>query len=441
MIQLQPNAPLIGRLLREQPFNNKNMYRWATFVLNVPYENGNLTYNVLTKELLYFSDNESIETNNLRIILIKKWFLVPSDFCEKDLVEKVKHLFRMIHLRKGQICNYTIFTTTDCNARCSYCFEKDYNRVKMNVDVANKTAQYIKRNCHSHDVRIEWFGGEPLFNMRAIDIICKDLEKKGVIFSSSMKTNGYLFSNRIIEKAKNLWNLKHVQITLDGTENIYNKTKSYIYKDNNPYKRVTENIRLLLSYDINVTIRLNLSLDNSDDIHTIIEQITNDYKSNPHLSIYVHPLFELIGDNKPRKIVFQKLLQLQTLINDSSLGQEYICFSKPRLNHCKADNNCRSVVIFPDGHIGLCDHQWQSDYIGHVDSDKLDGSIIKRWHNYIPPLDRCGSCLLYPDCLKLSLCDTNNHCCDEFIEFDTFRLRNTIIKKYHYYQKHYEIEI
>ena len=58
-----------------------------------------------------------------------------------------------------------------------------------------------------------------------------------------MISNGYLFDDTIIEKSVNDWNLNSVQVTLDGTEEVYNKIKSYICHDLiSPFMRVIENI-------------------------------------------------------------------------------------------------------------------------------------------------------------------------------------------------------
>ena len=441
MIQLQPIAPLIKKILREQIYQNETEYRWASFVLVVQYDNGHLLYNVMTKELLFLNEQEF---NNIKCdngILVKKWFLVPISFHEKIIADQVKQLLATINSRRGDICNYTIFTTTSCNAQCSYCFESKYYKLRMNKVIANETTQFMIRNSHAGNVNIQWFGGEPLLNMRAIDQICFGLKKADVSFISSMTTNGYLFSESVVEKCKNLWMLNSVQITLDGTEKKYNDIKSYVYKHGNPFKKVYNNIELLLSKQIDVTIRLNVSLENSNDIYELIKKLVSDYSGCNHLSIYVHPLFELINDRSQRNDIVEKLIFLHSLIDDYSLGKEYTSLYKPRIHNCKADANGRSVVIFPDGNIGLCDHQWQSDYIGNVISDTLDNSIIRKWQTHIPFSTQCASCLLYPDCLKLRNCDTNNHCFTEFLEFDKFRLKCAIINKYKTIKSKNETEV
>jgi len=311
----------------------------------------------------------------------------------------------------------------------------------MNDAVINATTEFIKRNCHGEKVSLQWFGGEPLFNMKAIDKICLGLSESGITFTSSMTTNGYLFSNDVVDKAISLWHLKDVQITLDGTEMNYNKIKSYIYHDKSPFIKVTNNIKQLLSKGVEITIRLNLTLENADDLRLLINNLIADYSGISIFHIYVHPLFELINDCQTRKAVFKELTLLHELINNSMLGLKYPNLSIPRIHQCKADANGRSIVIFPDGNIGLCEHQWQSDYIGNVNSDEFDHLIIDRWREYISQIDRCGSCLLYPDCLKLKLCQTNNQCLEEFIEFNKFRLKLDIINIYNKYKSNYENQI
>ena len=108
----------------------------------------------------------------------------------------------------------------------------------MDSAVAEKTAEYIARHCGGKEVSLSWFGGEPLYNMEAIDIICRRLEDKSVAFHSKMISNGYLFDKEIVRKANEDWKLRNVQITLDGTEDVYNKTKAFIYKGINAFKRV-----------------------------------------------------------------------------------------------------------------------------------------------------------------------------------------------------------
>ena len=109
-----------------------------------------------------------------------------------------------------------------------------------------------------------------------------------------MISNGYLMDAKLAKKAFNEWHLSNIQITLDGTEEVYNKTKRYIYKDDpNPFKTVINNIHELLKNNILVSIRLNCGTHNIEDLKNLILYLREEFKDvNKGLSVYVHELFD-----------------------------------------------------------------------------------------------------------------------------------------------------
>lgn len=428
MIQIQSSAPLIEKLLREQSFCATINYRLASYVIRMEISGSILLYNVLTKELLLI-ENTILEQE----VLVKKWFLVPYDFDETNFISQVKNTYTCLNKRKTGVSNYTIFPTTDCNARCYYCFEKGQSRMHMNEHIAYQIIDFIDKHNHSEEINIQWFGGEPLYNIRVIDTISSGLIKRGIRFKSSMTTNGYLFNDIVIDKSLSIWNLYKAQITLDGTEKIYNKSKAYIHQDNNPYRRVLENIEKLLYRNIDVTIRLNISSNNISDLKNLVEQLSIQFSHQPHLYVYATPIYELISINEDsRRKVFNALIDLQNIIYQKGLGIKYEYFSKPRLNHCKSDNNCDSIIIFPDGNIGLCEHKFEGTYIGSVSDGIINYDEVESWGIY-EKFSRCKKCFLFPDCLKISKCATNAKCYDELILFDKQRIEYTM----HYMYKEF----
>jgi sulfatase maturation enzyme AslB (radical SAM superfamily) len=54
---------------------------------------------------------------------------------------------------------------------------------------------------------LDWFGGEPLFNMDVIDLISSRVRAAGFNIMGSIVSNGYLFDDKVIQKAKDIWNL------------------------------------------------------------------------------------------------------------------------------------------------------------------------------------------------------------------------------------------
>ena len=146
--------------------------RLMKYCVRTPVEGGVLLFNLLTRELLLLIEAEHTRLAELQY-LKDHWFLVPNDTNEKEYADFVRWVLQTRKKKSRIITGYTIFPTTDCNARCFYCFELGRSRVPMSQETALKTAEYIKNHCGDKSVSISWFGGEPLFNQEAIDTICE----------------------------------------------------------------------------------------------------------------------------------------------------------------------------------------------------------------------------------------------------------------------------
>lgn len=203
-------------------------YRLMTYVLQQRTEDGVLLFHTLTRELLLLTDAEYARLYELPE-LYEKWFIVPEALDDMEYADRVRIVRTTLRKIPEHITSYTIFTTTDCNARCFYCYEMGRSRIPMSEETARKAARYIIDHCGGQKVKLHWFGGEPLFNAAVIDTICGILRESGIPYSSSMISNAYLFDDDAVGRAQALWNLKNVQVTLDGTEEVYNRSKAYIY--------------------------------------------------------------------------------------------------------------------------------------------------------------------------------------------------------------------
>ena len=78
--------------------------------------------------------------------------------------------------------------------------------------------RFIKSRNPNRTVHFSWFGGEPLIGKKNHRQDLRSVRRGGHSFNSRMITNGGLVSNEIIRKMQEEWNLKVLQITLDGTE-------------------------------------------------------------------------------------------------------------------------------------------------------------------------------------------------------------------------------
>ena len=412
------------KLLGKQPFSSdiRGQYRPINYCVTERIPEGVLLFNTMTKSMVLLTDAEmeSIRSGSGPLsALVEGWFYVLEGHDDMTLCRQVRNVARMLLPPVKGFTSYTVFTTTDCNARCFYCYEKNAKRIVMSPHVAEKTAGYIAEHCHGKEVALSWFGGEPLYNMEAIDIICRRLEERGVAYHSKMISNGYLFDKLIVRRAREEWKLRHVQITLDGTEDVYNKAKAYIYEGGNAFRRVIGNIHLLLDAEIAVDIRLNIDTYNAGDLMVLSAFLKDEFSGERGLSVYVHPLF---GDNQhyavdnpvKREAVYRKMEQLQDALEAAGMRMIRYFGRSIKTNWCMADSP-RSLTVLPSGQLGKCEHYTDEFFVGHIDGQgELDQKEVSAFKQIDPESDECNNCPLYPDCIRLTRCGCKDDCNLEF---------------------------
>ena len=360
--------------------------------------------------------------NKIAQYLIESYFLVPNDFDDKKFASNIIDTRLNIQniYTNPPLSFFVILTTTGCNARCFYCFEQGAKVSNMNEQTAHDVADFIERK-GDKKVRIQWFGGEPLVNIRAIDTISNDLKNKKIIFTSKMVTNAYLLDEDVIKKAVNLWNLDSLQITLDGTEEVYNRIKNYVYKDvSSPFKRVLNNIESALKSGINVSIRLNMDEHNAEDLFDLSKMLVEKFHHYKNCYIYVVRLFEDTcskiknREANDRHKLIKNSIELQKFIDDNmpkpDIDKLPKSFSTP--NKCMASND-NSVMIVPDGHLGKCEHFVDSDFFGSIYNDEYDYKKIAKYKERKIVSSDCEYCKYRSLCLPLKCCTGVPNHCDE----------------------------
>lgn len=438
---LEPAKPFM-KLLGKQNYRAEETYRLMYFVVQAEVDDGLLLLHNMTKEMVLLSKEEQRVFEHCPTDLpelIDRWFLVPIGHDDCKLSRQILEVARMIAQPRPHITDYTIMTTSDCNARCFYCYELGQSRRPMTEETALQTADYIIGHCGGEAVSIVWFGGEPLFNKPVISLICHRLKEAGVKYSSTMVTNGYLMDADTVKEAHDLWNLEHVQITLDGTEQTYNRVKAYIYKGVNAYERVMENIGHLIAAGIEVVIRMNLDMHNADNLERLAEELHERFKDDTHLYAYLRHLFEdkagrtgMCHDDTRRE-----LLQRMRQINDKMAawkqwkGNNYV--ARIKSNFCNADNDAH-VVIQPDGYITKCEHYTDSHHIGHISREGFDEAPRARFKKRGTKLmEACEHCVRYPDCFFLLSCPNYRECYAEMPEMYEHMLQQDMKAMYQDY--------
>ena len=417
---------LANTFLGKQTIDSNKSYRKLSFVQLVNLDDVTIAYNNLTKEMISLNDfeinlfqKENFSPNRENSELIENWFFVPvenNDLLLSDQLCEMAKLFK----RTDYISNFVILPTTDCNARCFYCFEAGANKVNMNKQTALDIAEYIKKVSKGHKVVIRWFGGEPLYNVEAIDIICEKLRDFKIEYESFIVTNAFLFTPEMVSRAKELWNLTFAQITLDGTEKIYNRTKNYIDCDNlNPFQIVLCNIYELISNEIRVKIRLNMDKHNSKDLYELVDFLEKRYPEKKYLSISANLLFEDLGYYKikhtddERTKLNAEFFALEDYIETKGFKSGSRLKNFIKTNACMSDDDT-FVLISPLGDLGKCEHYVSEHFFGHIKSDDIDNNEISYWKQRREKFKECEKCVCYPTCFYSAGCNTHQKACDDF---------------------------
>ena len=290
----------------------------------------------------------------------KDGMLVPDDLDERAQVER-----DLVENTPTGI--YRILTTTACNAACDYCYERNLTPVHMSRETAHAVAEFIamRQFEHADSPILEWFGGEPLVNHRAITDICRALDERGVRFDSKITTNGSLWTDELIHDAKRIWNLQSVQFTLDGVGEAHERSK---HLPAGTYQQTLESVQRLLEQDIRVNVRIVHLPGRVAAERELIGELARVFPNCERFTVYVAPAYQA-GTMQPVETM-RNVLLLEKLIRNAGLdGSSHIRPGGtpgsiahrvpvlPRRRHsacfmCSPGN----FTIAPDGRLYNCSH-------------------------------------------------------------------------------------
>lgn len=446
LVLQQSNKEIISYLGGYQIKKQNRNYRFNNYILIYQYNEeilliGNLFTGSCIEIKTYEFDNLFTDYKYDYVdYCIKNYFIVPEDFDEDlHITEARNKLQKTLDITFYDHLNYfTIMTTSQCNARCPYCYEKNIkNKKHMSAEIAEKVARFIIENSdHIKDpINLCWYGGEPLYNIEPINIITNRIKASDIKFKASMISNGYLLNEHLINKVVYEWNIKDIQITLDGMNEKYNNTKNYIYKDDpNPFNTIINNIKLLISNHIVVSLRLNCNNENYQDIKELVFYLCEEFKNHPNknaLSIYIARLHEYNLSDEYIKELVEHLLELTEIVTMNGFNVINMFHGINFLNCC-ADSHY-GIIINENGYICNCQHYIDKNFIGHIDkANEYDFEQVKSFMEYEEYTELCDDCFYKPACKRLKMCPINKLKCDEnwkkYLKFNTIY---TMIGLYH----------
>lgn len=183
-----------------------------------------------------------------------------------DTYEKLKEFNYWRRNVDKPFMEITFLMTTECNFRCSYCYEHKYKSAEFNVnnaysliDKVLEPTKYSKfwnnyfKNQYNRNIVFNFFGGESLLEVDKMDLIidyflkrCGELGKQYLIdkFSFTFQSNGYLLQTEKVKKFLYKYQkyMTNEFISIDGCKEYHDKYRKT--KDGKPtWDIVSENIK------------------------------------------------------------------------------------------------------------------------------------------------------------------------------------------------------
>lgn len=129
---------------------------------------------------------------------------------------------------RGLVKSICLMIAQDCNLRCKYCFGDGGSygqaRAVMSPEVGRKAVDYlIKASGPRKHLEMDFFGGEPLMNMRTVKAVTEYVHQReketGKKFKLTMTTNGMLLDDATIKWLND--NDFALVLSLDGRKEIH----------------------------------------------------------------------------------------------------------------------------------------------------------------------------------------------------------------------------
>ena len=372
----------------------------SVFNYVLPKQDYYLIYNTLYNTLVRLNVQEYVayESVDYSCLEFVKAFLDNGLWVDESIDEKARYIAcsKAYTLYVPRPLSITITTTLKCNARCVYCYEKGIRQVDIFDGSEDKIIEFIKLHSDCNRVHLLWFGGEPLMNTEFIDLLCTRLRTEGIEYDSYIITNGSLLNREMIEKNFCYWNIKDMQITLDGPKDVYESIKKYKNASEGEFYTILNSIRIAAQNNVFINIRLNIGRGNKGDILELLKELDNVFSRYENVVFY--PAF-LTGEEYPlseeEKVEFIKemLLNIKN-INRLTTGTKM--YSLPRMHACM-NGDPKSYVIDVHGNIFSCEH-----YVGRPQYKigKLEDNlrINESRGKELCFREECQECVFLPKC-------------------------------------------
>lgn len=330
-------------------------------------------------EMLKYKKTERIEELDQIVLetLISRGYIFEN---EEDEGVKRKEVYKN-YIEKTHSLGYTFAycPTYGCNLGCVYCFEGDLTTKHevMTKEMLMSSFLFIRSIMAKHPEQghvINLYGGEPLLpgNEEIVAEILGFADHEEIpvdIITNGTSVSSYL---PILTKSSML---KSIQISLDGPKEIHDQRRVTKLGEGT-FDMILENIKIILSHDFQVSVRVNVDGQNLNYIKSLVEFFDDEgLLSHTKFSIYFTPVYSVtdIYDVKVSEAdiveevanIFTKdksnyglftLMGFKTLAHVCSILEDELTVKVPPFFHFCDAGRGKYISFGPDGQCYPCAH-------------------------------------------------------------------------------------
>jgi uncharacterized protein len=379
------------------------------FIINLLSQQADIVSKTESGSLSQFNGNVSED------IIVKGYVVNPE--VEEKLFRR-KYL-EFIDNRDTDEIQLFYVPTYACNFSCSYCYQDEYKQSEIPFDkqVVDSFFRFVELKFKYRKKYITVFGGEPLLNSTNHKLFFEYFISKTLDFKIDIAivTNGFNLKEYIdiLKKA----NIREVQVTLDGTEEIHNQRRM-LKGGISTFGKIIEGIDKALQNNIPINLRMVIDKENVSELPKFARfAIDSGWTKSPLFKTQLGRNYELHHCQSASSRLYSRIEMYRDIYN---LLKEYPFiaeFHKPAFSVSK--------FLFEEGKLpeplfDACPGtktEWAFDFTGKIYSctatvgkageelgtfyptQKLDEEKILEWQNRdVLSIEKCNTCNLQLAC-------------------------------------------
>ena len=290
-----------------------------------------------------------------------------ADYEEETRLYRQKYLDFTDSRDKEEIQLFFI-TNYSCNFACSYCYQDQYSNPnqELDIEVIDSFFRHIQSEFAGRKKYITVFGGEPLLNSpkQKVNINYLLEKSKEAGLDVCFVTNGYTLEEYIplLKKA----NIREIQVTLDGTEEVHNKRR-FLKSGQGTFGKIVKGIDSCLENHLSVNLRMVLDKENINNLPELAQlAIDRGWTKSPFFKTQVGRNYELHHCQSANDKLFNRISMFERIYELVKLHPHILQFYKPAYSVAKflSENGGLPEPLFDS--CPACKTEWAFDYTGKI---------------------------------------------------------------------------